>query len=277
MRKEFSAAIEKLALADESILFITGDLGYNALENLQEKLGRRFINAGVAEQNMVGVAAGMAYKGFKVFCYSIAPFAVYRCLEQFRNDACLHNLPVFLVGNGGGYGYGIMGSTHHAIEDLACLSSLQNVKTWIPAFSDEVEPVLTQIVQEKRPAYMRLGVGPLTPEGAVLSGSLKKIVHAPNAQTAIVALGPIAANVLNRTYPSAATLRYHTGRIAKGEQYFGGGRTRKHWRSGTTTFGKTAGSGHSSAAFSVTCRSGIPQWPLWQSKLSPNPIRVGRS
>ncbi len=202
MRKEFSAAIEKLALADESILFITGDLGYNALENLQEKLGRRFINAGVAEQNMVGVAAGMAYKGFKVFCYSIAPFAVYRCLEQFRNDACLHNLPVFLVGNGGGYGYGIMGSTHHAIEDLACLSGLQNVKTWIPAFSDEVEPVLTQIVQEKRPAYMRLGVGPLTPEGAVLSGSLKKIVHAPNAQTAIVALGPIAANVLKALHES---------------------------------------------------------------------------
>lgn len=196
MRKEFSAAIEKLALADESIVFITGDLGYNALENLQEKLGKRFINAGVAEQNMIGVAAGMAYKGYKVFCYSIAPFVVYRCLEQFRNDACLHNLPVFLVGNGGGYGYGIMGSTHHAIEDLACLSSLQNVKTWIPAFSDEVESVLTQIVDEKRPAYLRLGVGPLTPERAVLSGSLKKVLHTPNAQTAIIALGPIVANVL---------------------------------------------------------------------------------
>ncbi|MFN3378079.1 MAG: transketolase family protein [Runella zeae] len=195
MRKEFSAAIEKLALADESVVFITGDLGYNALENLQEKLGNRFINAGVAEQNMVGVAAGMAYKGYKVFCYSIAPFVVYRCLEQFRNDACLHNLPVFLVGNGGGYGYGIMGSTHHAIEDLACLSSLQNVKTWIPAFSDEVEPVLTQILQDKSPAYLRLGVGGATPEGAELWGSLKKINYAPDASTAIIALGPIVANV----------------------------------------------------------------------------------
>lgn len=195
MRKEFSAAIEKLALTDESVVFITGDLGYNALENLQEKMGKRFINAGVAEQNMVGVAAGMAYKGYKVFCYSIAPFVVYRCLEQFRNDACLHNLPVFLVGNGGGYGYGIMGSTHHAIEDLACLSSLQNVKTWIPAFSDEVEPVLAQIVQEKRPAYLRLGVGALTPEGATLSGSLKKVHHVDHAQTAIIALGPIVSNV----------------------------------------------------------------------------------
>ncbi len=196
MRKEFSAAIEKLALADESVVFITGDLGYNALENLQEKLGKRFINAGVAEQNMVGVAAGMAYRGYKVFCYSIAPFVVYRCLEQFRNDACLHNLPVFLVGNGGGYGYGIMGSTHHAIEDLACLSSLQNVKTWGPAFSDEVEFSLTTIVEEKRPAYLRLGVGGLTPEGAVLSGSLKKIHQSTQPTTAIIALGPIVSNVL---------------------------------------------------------------------------------
>ena len=196
MRKEFSAAIEKLALADESVVFITGDLGYNALENLQEKLGKRFINAGVAEQNMVGVAAGMAYRGYKVFCYSIAPFVVYRCLEQFRNDACLHNLPVFLVGNGGGYGYGIMGSTHHAIEDLACLSSLQNVKTWIPAFSDEVEFSLTTILEEKRPAYLRLGVGGLTPEGSVLSGSLKKIHQSNQSTTAVIALGPIVSNVL---------------------------------------------------------------------------------
>lgn len=195
MRKEFSAAVEKLALADERIVFITGDLGYKALENLQEKMGNRFINAGVAEQNMVGVAAGMAYKGYKVFCYSIAPFVVYRCLEQFRNDACLHNLPVFLVGNGGGYGYGIMGSTHHAIEDLACLSSLQNVKTWIPAFADEVEPVLTQIVAENGPAYLRLGVGGTTPNGAKLSGSLKKVTQNRTVDTAIIALGPIVANV----------------------------------------------------------------------------------
>ncbi|HXP53207.1 MAG TPA: transketolase, partial [Bacteroidia bacterium] len=108
MRKTFSNTIEELAIADEKILFLTGDLGYNAFEGLQEKLKDRFINMGVAEQNMISAAAGMAYKGYKVFCYSIAPFIVYRCLEQFRNDVCFHDLPVFLVGNGGGYGYGIM-------------------------------------------------------------------------------------------------------------------------------------------------------------------------
>jgi transketolase len=197
MRREFSDAIEKIALEDEKIVFITGDLGYNALENLQEKLGNRFINAGVAEQNMVGLAAGMAYKGFKVFCYSIAPFVVYRCWEQFRNDVCLHNLPVFLVGNGGGYGYGIMGSTHHAIEDLAGLSSLQNVKCWIPAFADEVEPFVNQIVADGRPAYLRLGAGKQTPANEGEFGSLKLIVKSLSPKGSIVALGPVANNVVS--------------------------------------------------------------------------------
>jgi transketolase len=197
MRREFSDAIEKIALEDEKIVFITGDLGYNALENLQEKLGNRFINAGVAEQNMVGLAAGMAYKGFKVFCYSIAPFVVYRCWEQFRNDVCLHNLPVFLVGNGGGYGYGIMGSSHHAIEDLAGLSSLQNVKCWIPAFADEVEPFVRQMVADGSPAYLRLGAGKQTPEFQTEFGSLKWLIKSEKPSANIVALGPVANNVVS--------------------------------------------------------------------------------
>jgi transketolase len=197
MRKEFSAAIEALAREDDKLIFMTGDLGYAALENVQAVLGPRFINAGVAEQNMVGVAAGLAYRGFRVICYSIAPFAVYRCLEQFRNDVCLHKMPVFLVGNGGGYGYGIMGSTHHALEDLACLSSLQNVTTYIPAFADEVAPMVQQMVSANGPAYLRLGFGPNTPDGAMSIGSFRQIVRATqNAVGTVVALGPVAANVL---------------------------------------------------------------------------------
>jgi transketolase len=197
MRNQFAAGVERLARSDEKLIFITGDLGYAALENLQHAMGPRFINAGVAEQNMVGVAAGMAYRGYKVFCYSIAPFAVYRCLEQFRNDVCLHKMPVFIVGNGGGYGYGIMGSTHHALEDIACLSSLQNVSTYVPAFADEVEPLLDQIVTNAGPAYLRLGYGPNTPAGADPISTFRHIVKATGHPAAtVVALGPVAANVL---------------------------------------------------------------------------------
>lgn len=197
MRKEFSTAIEDLAVQDESVIFITGDLGYNALENLQAKMGKRFINAGVAEQNMVGVAAGFAHKGYKVFCYSIAPFIVYRCLEQFRNDVCFNNLPVFLVGNGGGYGYGIMGSSHHTIEDLACLSGQQNAQVWVPAFADEVIPVVQQIAADARPAYLRLGAGKTTPADSYTTGSFKVIHESPQAEITVFALGPIANNVLS--------------------------------------------------------------------------------
>ena len=196
MRVEFSQSIEKLAASDDSVIFITGDLGYNAFENLRDVMGARFINAGVAEQNMVGVAAGMAYKGFKVFCYSIAPFVVYRCLEQFRNDVCFHNLPVFLVANGGGYGYGIMGSSHHTLEDLACLSGLQNVIAHVPAFSDEIDPLVKRIALEARPTYLRLGSGKKTPAGSFQSGSFKVVHQAENPDITLVTLGPITNNAL---------------------------------------------------------------------------------
>ncbi len=210
MRKEFSQAMEDLAAEDDSIIFITGDLGYNALENLQAVLGNRFINAGVAEQNMVGVAAGFAHKGYKVFCYSIAPFVVYRCLEQFRNDVGFHKLPVFLVGNGGGYGYGIMGSTHHALEDLACLSSLQNVTAWVPSFSDEVEPFVREILAAGSPAYLRLGAGKKTPEGARRSGDFKIINQSDEAVVTVFALGPVANNVLEAMEKAAAPVNLIT-------------------------------------------------------------------
>ncbi len=209
MRKEFSTAIERLAKADEKIIFLTGDLGYNALENLQETMGDRFINTGVAEQNMVGMAAGLAYKGYKVFCYSIAPFIVYRCWEQFRNDVCLHNLPVFLVGNGGGYGYGIMGSSHHAIEDLAGLSSLQNVKCWVPAFADEVEICADRLVAENRPAYLRLGYGLNTPSFVSESKSVRVLQHISNANGTILALGPVANNVFKALADANLTTQFN--------------------------------------------------------------------
>ena len=98
-------------------VFLTGDLGYSAIEPLRDAMGSRFVNAGVAEQNMISVAAGLARSGLKPWVYSIAPFAYARPFEQIRNDVCLHDLPVTIVGNGGGYGYGVMGATHHALED----------------------------------------------------------------------------------------------------------------------------------------------------------------
>jgi transketolase len=186
MRHAFAAAVVSQCNNDDCF-FLTGDLGFMALEKVKAAFGNRFINAGVAEQNMIGVAAGLAREGFKVFAYSIAPFCYARPFEQIRNDVCLANLPVYLVGNGGGYAYGHMGPTHHALEDCAAMNAL-GVRVLAPAFDEDIPAMLAQF---SSPTYLRLGydvrpkgaeVPPYAPWRQVLSGE----------QGAIAALGPLA-------------------------------------------------------------------------------------
>jgi transketolase len=158
MRVDFVDAVDRVMAHDAEALFITGDLGFNALESMAAKYGHRFINAGVAEQSMMGLAAGMALTGMRPWVYSIAPFATYRCLEQIRNDICLHDLPVRIAGNGGGYTYGIMGSTHHALEDLAVLKVLPNMQLFFPCANDHVAAAVVLMAQLSGPAYIRLAI-----------------------------------------------------------------------------------------------------------------------
>lgn len=156
MRNAFCAALIELHRRSPFVFF-TGDLGFMALEPLQAAMGERFINAGVAEQNMVSVAAGVASVGEQCWAYSIAPFIYARPFEQIRNDVCLHDFDVKLVGNGGGYGYGPMGSTHHAIEDYGVLLALQNMRVFVPAFADDVPTIVATMASIHHPAYLRLG------------------------------------------------------------------------------------------------------------------------
>jgi transketolase len=169
MRVDFVKAIEGVLASDPRSMFVTGDLGYSALEGVAATYGRRFLNAGVAEQNMVGVAAGLALSGMRPWVYSIAPFATYRCLEQIRNDVCMHRLPVRIAGNGGGYTYGIMGATHHALEDLAVLRPLPNMQLFFPCSNDHVAAAVAQMSQLDGPAYIRLAISPYTTPIAPLS------------------------------------------------------------------------------------------------------------
>jgi len=195
MRKIFSQKIEYILENNKKTFFLTGDLGFNALENVQKVGQNRFINAGVAEQNMVGVAAGLAYKGYETFVYSIAPFVTFRCLEQIKIDVCIHNLPVYLIGNGGGYGYGIMGATHHAIEDIACLSPLPNMTCFIPAFSEDVSFCLDKIQDRKQPSYLRLGIGKSYTTQVNIS-IINEIIKCENPKLTIIVLGPVVHNVI---------------------------------------------------------------------------------
>lgn len=146
------------AFKKKPFVFLTGDLGFKALEPLRDVMKDHFINAGISEQNMVSTAAGIARTGLSVFAYSIAPFIYARPFEQVRNDICLHNLPVILVGNGGGYGYGVMGATHHAIEDYGALLTLQNMNVFVPIFDCDVGEMINRALELKKPSYLRLGL-----------------------------------------------------------------------------------------------------------------------
>lgn len=195
MRVEFAQAIINAFDKNDNLVFITGDLGYMALEKVQEKYGERFINAGVAEQNMVTVAAALAHEGFVPWAYSISPFVTLRPYEQIRNDVCLHNLPVKIVGNGGGYGYGIMGATHHNIEDIGAMRILPNMRVYVPFTANDVEEAVQQMIADKNPNYLRLNmgakvnypVGPFTQWRKIKDGT----------RGVVVGTGPVTENILN--------------------------------------------------------------------------------
>ena len=119
MRNTFIDSLQSQAREDPRIFLVVGDLGFSVVENFAKEFPDRFLNAGIAEQNMAGIAAGLAIEGYHVFVYSIANFPLVRCLEQIRNDICYHNLSVTIVSVGGGLSYGNLGYSHHATEDFS--------------------------------------------------------------------------------------------------------------------------------------------------------------
>jgi transketolase len=157
MRNTFLNTLFELAKRDPRIVFMTGDLGFSVVEPYMEQLPRQFVNAGVAEQNMTGMAAGMALSGKIVFTYSIANFPTLRCLEQIRNDVCYHDANVKVVSVGGGFAYGSMGATHHATEDLAIMRMLPNMVVLAPGDPCETEAATRALVNYPGPCYFRLG------------------------------------------------------------------------------------------------------------------------
>lgn len=159
MRNAFISTLCDLAEHDGRIWLLTGDLGYSVLERFAERFPDRYVNVGVAEQNMVGVAAGLALSGKVVFAYSIANFPVMRSLEQVRNDVCYHNLNVKVVAVGCGLPYGTHGYTHHGIEDLAVMRALPNMTVVAPGDPTETDWATRALVAHNGPCYLRLGKG----------------------------------------------------------------------------------------------------------------------
>lgn len=157
MRDAFMNALTAKAVEDERINLIIADIGFKVVDPFVAQVPNQFLNAGIAEQTMIGVAAGMATLGKKVFAYSLGNFPTIRCLEQIRNDVCYHDLDVTMVSVGAGLAYGSLGYTHHTVEDIAIMRSLPNMKVYSPADAQEVRGLVDVIMNEPGPKYVRLG------------------------------------------------------------------------------------------------------------------------
>ena len=156
MRDQFIKRLSQMAQQDPRIMLITGDLGFGVLDDYRRRFPRQFINAGVAEQNMTGLATGLALEGHIVFTYSIANFVFMRCLEQIRNDAAYHNCNVNVVCIGGGFSYGALGISHHATEDLAIMRALPDLTVVCPCDHWETTEATEAVTQLPGVSYLRL-------------------------------------------------------------------------------------------------------------------------
>lgn len=208
MRKPLCDALLARAAADTgaAMIFLTGDLGFMALEPLRQALGARFINAGVSEQNMVSAAAAMAHEGLDAWVYSIAPFCYARAFEQIRNDIAFHRLPVKLIGNGGGYGYGVMGPSHHALEDYGVLLTLAGLRVFVPVFDQDLPAVVARAGDCGQSAYLRLGRAE-APAGyaAPAYAPWRQLTDGPGAL--VIAVGPLAGLYLQAVQDVPAAQR----------------------------------------------------------------------
>ena len=196
MRNAFIDELVTLAAQNDRIALVVGDLGYSVVEPFAEQFPDRFINAGVAEQNMMGLAAGMASEGYHVFVYSIANFPTFRCAEQIRNDVDYHKLSVTVVSVGGGLAYGNLGYSHHAVQDYGLMRLMPNMLIAAPGDPMEVRACMRYLATHQQPSYLRLGKAgepcfhQTVPE--VLPGKWLKIVEGDSARTILTTGAPLA-------------------------------------------------------------------------------------
>lgn len=157
MRDQFLKVISKEAKRNKRIILLVADIGFKVIDEFKENNPDQFFNVGISEQNMAGIAAGLALSGKKVFCYSIANFTTLRSIEHIRNGACYHNLDIKFISGGSGFSYGSLGYSHHAIEDLGIMRCLPNMDIFSPSSNYEIEHITNYLLKSHNtPAYLRI-------------------------------------------------------------------------------------------------------------------------
>lgn len=218
MRRTCLNAIHDLARRDERVVFIGSDLGAGVLDEMKQEMPERFFMEGICEQNIIGMAAGLALEGYIPYVNTIASFLTRRCYEQLAVDLCLHNLPVRLIGNGGGMVYAPLGPTHMAIEDLAIMRALPNMTVIAPTDADEMRRLMTKTVDWPGPIYIRLAKGgdPIVSRKADGFEIGKSILLREQGEILIIATGVMvqralaAAELLDKDHIGCRVLNMHT-------------------------------------------------------------------
>ena len=157
MRNEFAKEITKLALSNSDLILLSGDIGNRLFDTLKQERAEQFVNCGVAEANMIGVACGLGMGGFKPFVYTITPFVTTRCLEQIRVDLAYHEAPVTVVGTGSGLSYASLGPTHHSLEDFAIFKAIPNMSIYAPWDRASLRSCISKCFESHGPNYIRIG------------------------------------------------------------------------------------------------------------------------
>lgn len=204
MRNHVINRITEKALDDERLMLICADLGYNVVNEFAEKFPDRFVNVGIAEQNMASVAAGLALEGNIVFTYSIGNFPTLRCIEQIRNDICYHNANVKILAVGGGFAYGDLGMSHHATEDIAIMRALPNMRVYVPADELEALACLEEAMKIEGPVYIRMARGREPKQHRdnenLCINKLLPVVNKIESQISIVAAGTVLSEAVKLSY-----------------------------------------------------------------------------
>lgn len=218
MRNAFADEITKLVQEDKRVVLLSGDIGNRLFDDLKRVDERRFYNCGVAEANMIGVAAGMALCGLRPVVYTITPFATTRCFEQIRIDACYHNVPIVIIGTGSGLSYAKLGPTHHSLEDLAIMRTLPNMRVVAPCDAIELRQAIRAALHETGPVYIRIGKKgePLIHQTPLQFTIGEGIVVQPGNDVVILSTGTVmaealkAADLLSNQGVSAEVMSFHT-------------------------------------------------------------------
>ena len=156
MRTDFFNKLHEEMKNNQNIFFLMGDTGYNLVEPLFKEFPERTLNVGVAEQNLIGIAAGLCNLGYKPICYGITNFMIHRCLEQIRNDLCIHDYPVTIVGTSTGLDNGALWATHYMVDDIGCVKPLPNIHIYSPSSVESINKIFDEVINLPHPSYVRI-------------------------------------------------------------------------------------------------------------------------